>query len=425
MLIHSHIRAGAGKILLLALLWTAVSAVPAWAQYTPAAWPVTFIDYTDSTGSYIQDVSDQNPSYTDIIFSSSTPSSVAVACDGTTAFFRIQLAENPWRTGGQGSWAPYAWVVAMSDSSGSGAPVGHVSVTASGSTLDVEINDTNSDYIIYTYAKTNANPAAVRSVQAGLSGYYYIDFQVPIAALTTYLGIDIYSTLRFFYGSSASGGTINKDYMTGSAVDFLGLTTTNFSGIYHGGLTPNPVELTAFTAHVKDQTTLLRWRTASELNNFGFEVERSTDAHAWEMIGFVPGAGTSSSPRSYDFADRHLPLTGAIRYRLRQVDRDGSFEYSPIVLVHPGLRNTQGITGSFPSPARSQTTVNYTVTTPGNIALTIHDLAGRQVKQLAENNAEVGTHSATFDVGTLPRGMYLLHLRQAETIHVHPLLVTR
>lgn len=424
MSIHSHILAGAGKTIMLALLWTIVTIVPAWAQYTPAAWPVTFIDYTDSTGNYIQDISDQNPSYTDIIYSASTPSSVSVACDGSTAFFRIQLADNPWRTNGQGSWAPYAWVVAMSGSSGSGAPVGHVSVSASGNSLDVEINDTNNDYIIYTYAKTNANPAAVRSVQAGLSGYFYIDFQVPVAALTTYLGIDMFTTVRFFYGSSASGGTINKDYMTGSSVNFLGLTTTNFSGIYHGGLAPNPVELTSFTAHVKDQTTLLRWRTATELNNFGFEIERSTEGSAWEMIGFVPGAGTSSSPRSYDHADRDLPRAGTIRYRLRQVDRDGSFEYSPIVQVYPGLSSVQGITGSFPSPARSRTTVNYTVTTPGSISLALHDLAGREVMRVAENNVEAGAYSAMLDVQALPRGMYFLHMRQSGTTHVHPLLVT-
>lgn len=424
MSIHSHILAGAGKTILLALLWTIVTIVPARAQYTPAAWPVTFIDYTDSTGNYIQDISDQNPSYTDIIFSASTPSSVSVACDGTTAFFRIQLADNPWRTNGQGSWAPYAWVVALSDSTGSGAPVGHVSVSASGNSLDVEINDTNTDHIIYTYAKTNANPGAVRSVQAGTSGYYYIDFQVPLAALTTYLGIDLYTTVRFFYGSSASGGTINKDYMTGSSVDFLGLTTTNFSGIHHGGLTPNPVELTSFTAHLKDKATELRWRTATELNNFGFEVERSSDGRKWDMIGFVPGAGTSSSPRRYDFTDRDLPSGGTLRYRLRQVDRDGSFEYSPIVEVHHGHHPSQGISGSFPSPAVSMTTVTYTVTAPGAVALALYDIAGRQVLHISEGHADAGSHSATLDVDGLPRGMYFLHMRQANAMHVHPLLVT-
>ena len=424
MSIHSHILAGAGKTILLALLWTVVMMVPARAQYTPAAWPVSFIDYTDSTGNYIQDISDQNPSYTDIIYSASTPSSVSVACDGSTAFFRIQLADNAWRTNGKGSWAPYAWVVAMSGSSGSGAPVGHVSVTASGSTLDVEINDTNNDYIIYTYAKTNANPAAVRSVQAGLSGYYYIDFQVPIAALTTYLGIDMFSTVRFFYGSSASGGTINKDYMTGSSVNFLGLTTTNFSGIYHGGLTPNPVQLTSFTAHVKDQAAVLRWRTATELNNFGFEIERSEEGRSWERIGFIPGAGTSSSPRSYDYTDHDIPRSGALRYRLRQVDRDGSFEYSPIVHVSPGLSSLQGITGSFPSPASSRTTVNYTVTTSGSMSLTLHDLAGREVMRVADTNVEAGAYSAMLDVQALPRGMYFLRMSQTGATHVHPLIVT-
>ncbi|MBR9976506.1 MAG: T9SS type A sorting domain-containing protein [Bacteroidetes bacterium] len=100
--------------------------------------------------------------------------------------------------------------------------------------------------MIYSYAKTNATPGAVRSIAAGTSGNYYLDFQVPMAALNARLGIDEHTHLRLFYGTSASGGTINKDYMTGSAVDFLGLTTTNFDGIFHGGLTPQPVELVSF-----------------------------------------------------------------------------------------------------------------------------------------------------------------------------------
>ncbi|MFZ1731824.1 MAG: hypothetical protein WBQ23_02555 [Bacteroidota bacterium] len=106
----------ASRLLILTAVIIAAMLESAQAQYTPAAWPSTFVGYRDSTGNYIQDISDQNPTYTDIIFSTSTPASVMVAYDGSTAFFRIQLAANPWRS--NGSWAPYAWVVAVSGSNG-------------------------------------------------------------------------------------------------------------------------------------------------------------------------------------------------------------------------------------------------------------------------------------------------------------------
>ncbi|MFA6233210.1 MAG: T9SS type A sorting domain-containing protein [Bacteroidota bacterium] len=396
----------------------------AFAQYTPAAWPATFVDYTDSTGNYIQDISDQNPTYTDIIYSATTPSSVLVAYDGSTAFFRIQLAANPWRS--NGSWAPYAWVVAVSGPTGQGAPIGYVSVSASGNSLDVEVKDLGTTDLIYTYAKTNASPDAVRSVPAGMSGYFYLDFQVPMAAMSARIGINSSTTLRFFYGSSASGGTINKDFMTGSAVSFLGLATTNFSGIQHGSLTPNPVELTTFSAYAKNGVAMLKWRTATELNNYGFEVERSIGDRQWMHIGFVIGGGTVNSPRTYSFEDAAMPKAERLLYRLRQVDRDGKFEYSPVVEVVLNAIAPNGITGMFPSPANGATTLNYQLDADGAMRLTLHDLSGRLLRVLAEAfDAGTGLHSTVVDVNGLSHGLYMLRLEQAGDVHMYPMLVQR
>ncbi len=417
-----NFRGRLGRLYLLTAMLVMGMAMSAAAQYTPAAWPATFVAYRDSSGNYIQDISDQNPSYTDIIFSATTPSSVQVAFDGSTAFFRIQLADNAWRS--NGSWAPYAWVVAVSGPSGQGAPIGYVSVSGSGSSLDVGVKDQATTDRIYTYPKTTLNPGAVRSVPAGLSGYYYLDFQVPMAAMTARIGITSTSTLRFFYGSSASGGTINKDFMTGSSVSFLGLATTNFSGIMHGSLTPNPVELTSFSAYVKNGTAALRWNTATELNNFGFEVQRNLGEDDWEVIGFIPGAGTVYSPRAYSFEDVSMPRTVRIRYRLRQLDRDGSFEYSPVVEVRSDIHVPQGISGMFPSPARALTTVNYQLEAAGPAVLTLHDMTGRQLRILSEESAaEAGTHSAVVDVNGLSNGVYMLRLQHAAGVYLRPLLI--
>jgi hypothetical protein len=223
------------------------------AQYTPASWPATFIDYTDSTGAFIQDTSDMTPLQTDVIYSSSTPSSVMVDHDGANAFFRFQLTANPYKAIGQ--WAQYAWVVAIGDSTGQGEPIGWVSVNV-GNDMTVEIKDQTTTDVIYTYAKTLADPGAVRSLSAGSSGFFYLDFQVPMAALTSRTGVTMSSTVRFFYGTSASSGAINKDYMTGSAVSFLGLASTTFTSIESGTLISLPVELSSFTAFLKGTTSM-------------------------------------------------------------------------------------------------------------------------------------------------------------------------
>lgn len=415
-------RVGYSPLLILMLVSFTALSPSAVAQYTPASWPAAFVDYADSTGNPIQDASDQTPSTIDLVYSVSTPASVGVAFDGSTAFFRMQLLANPWRS--NNTWAPYAWVIAFSGATGQGEPIGHVSVSASGSSMDVTIRDATNTDLIYSYAKANATPGAVRSVAAGTSGNFYLDFQVPMAALNSRLGIDEHTHLRLFYGTSASGGTINKDYMTGSAVDFLGLTTTNFDGIFHGGLTPQPVELVSFSARMKDGSAVLNWRTATELNNFGFEIQREEARTGWSPVGFVTGAGTVHSPRRYSFVDHNPPNSGTLRYRLRQLDRDGRYEFSPVVELRNDSRPLRNTLATFPSPARGVMTVNYTLDVGGTVDLILYDSGGRRMRTLHQAVVqEAGVQSAVLDVAGLPRGTYMLQLRSAAGTDIHPVMI--
>ncbi len=100
-----------------------------------------------------------------------------------------------------------------------------------------------------------------------------------------------------------------------------------------------PVELTSFTASLHSASVILHWRTQSESNNYGFDIERSTQG-AWETIGFVEGSGTTTRPQEYSFIDASLPqdFSGIVRYRLRQRDYDGSMEYSQEVSLAIGSR---------------------------------------------------------------------------------------
>lgn len=420
---HDAVAVILRRVLMTAVMYVFL-AVTANAQYTPGNWPATFLDYTDSTGNYIQDISDQNPPETDVFYSASTPSSVLVGADGTHVFFRFQLYADPYQANGR--WSSFAWVVAISGPTGQGDPIGWISVSASGATLDVSVKDQTTEDLIYTYAKTNPSPGAVRSLPAGSSGYYYFDFQVPMAAITSRIGISSSTPIRFFYGTSTSGGTINKDYMTGSAVDFLGLTTTTISSIENGTLIPLPVELTAFTALMKGSEAHLLWNTATENSNVGFDVLRSVDGAEWTQQGFVAGAGSSHTPREYSWMESLNGVYGSVRYRLRQIDRDGSVDYLPVVELTGISDPTQGIAELYPQPARDQVTVHFASHDLNAVTLTVHDLSGRVMQSAQHVAGNAGAMTARImHLGDLPTGRYLLRMHNGNTVSFRQLLIAR
>lgn len=401
-----------------------ISTVAGHAQYTPGSWPATFLDYTDSTGGYIQDISDQNPSQLDVIYAASTPSSVLVGADGTHAFFRMQLADNPYRP--NGNWSPYAWVVAISDSTGQGAPIGWVSVNATGSGLNVEVKDNSVTDLIYSYpaSTATANMPAVRSLAAGSSGYFYLDFQVPIAALSARFGISASTPMRFFYGTSASAGSINKDYMTGSTVSFLGLTTTSLSSMENGSLVLLPVELTSFNVFLKGSTAELRWSTATEVNNYGFAIQRSVNGGAWMERGFVHGHGTSNLPRHYMWSERIDATAQRIRYRLRQIDRDGSEELLPAVELQRSASTAHGIRNVYPQPVRGSAHIEYSRLGDGPLSMTLYDLSGRMIQRLVDLDAgSPGSGTVRLLPQELPAGTYLLFMHENGRLHSRSIII--
>jgi hypothetical protein len=173
-----------------------------------------------------------------------------------------------------------------------------------------------------------------------------------------------------------------------------------------------PVELSDFSAQaLPGRRVQLDWRTASEVNNHFFEVLRSSDARAWELVGTVEGSGTSQAERSYQFMDES-PLTGRNLYRLRQVDFDGSFTYSPTVeaLSFAG----QGLAiEAFPVPARTQLFVElreFAGSEAGSAQLL--DASGRLLAQQELEAPDSRLRQGRFEVGGLPPGLYLLRVAQ-------------
>jgi len=172
--------------------------------------------------------------------------------------------------------------------------------------------------------------------------------------------------------------------------------------------TPLPVELTAFTA-VEDETDVtLFWETASELNNAGFYVEHLRPEFGdYEQIGFVEGHGTIGTAQFYRYQVQGLSA-GIHRFRLKQVDFDGAFEYSPIVEISVRLGSAYQLSKAYPNPFNPQSTFRLTVSRDQEVHITLHDLLGKEVG-LIHSGLMAGQQEQYFviDGSGLPSGTYL------------------
>ncbi len=172
-------------------------------------------------------------------------------------------------------------------------------------------------------------------------------------------------------------------------------------------LAPLPVELTSFTALASAGKVNLNWTTASEINNSGFEIERSFDGNSFFTVGYVKGNGTTTEPRSYSFIDNiEANGTQTIYYRLKQVDYNGSFEYSDIVSVVFDLPTEYALGQNYPNPFNPSTKIKYSVPQNGLVSIIVYDLTGQVVATLLNEVKEAGNYELNFNAAGLSSGVY-------------------
>lgn len=182
-------------------------------------------------------------------------------------------------------------------------------------------------------------------------------------------------------------------------------------------LGPLPVELTSFSAATIGSTVKLSWNTATEINNYGFEIERASLSASplpvWEKIGFVNGNGNSNSPKDYSFVDDNVTAgkpayrTGRYSYRLKQIDNDGQFEYSKTIEVDMNGVKKFELSQNYPNPFNPATTISFNLPEAGNVKLTLFDILGQEIKTLVNEFKESGVHTINFDASELNSGMYI------------------
>lgn len=141
---------------------------------------------------------------------------------------------------------------------------------------------------------------------------------------------------------------------------------------------PLPVEFTSFTANVVDRNVNLNWTTASELNNFGFEIQRKFTNSEYVTVAFVEGYGTTQEAQSYAFVDKNVDF-GKYYYRLKQVDFGGVFYFSDEIEVDARIPNKFGLNQNYPNPFNPTTTINYEVAKEARVTLKVYDVIGNEV----------------------------------------------
>ena len=173
-----------------------------------------------------------------------------------------------------------------------------------------------------------------------------------------------------------------------------------------------PVELLAFNASVIGSDVELLWSTASELNNMGFEIERSIDGpDNFVTIGFVGGKGSSTEINHYSFTDHpHVSGINQLYYRLKQIDFDGTFSYSDVVNVSYDVPAEFVLGQNYPNPFNPSTTISYFVPQESFVSLKVYDFLGREVMTLVNETRAVGSYEISFDASSMPSGTYFYTL---------------
>ena len=233
-----------------------------------------------------------------------------------------------------------------------------------------------------------------------------------------------------------------------SVTDSMGVSMFCYTGHIHGRDTivsffenipdtafaiwdfPSPVEMLSFNSSTSEKSVTLSWSTSSELNNSGFEIQRAIENEKlkienWSKIGFVNGSGTTNEPKEYSYTDRNLE-TGKYKYRLKQLDFNGNFEYFELPeVVSIGIPDKYDLSQNYPNPFNPVTTINYDLPNDGIVSIKVYDILGRELKTLVSEMKTAGYHKVQFNAADFASGAYLYRMNAGEFVAVKKFVVLK
>ncbi|HRN26562.1 MAG: T9SS type A sorting domain-containing protein [Ignavibacteriaceae bacterium] len=228
---------------------------------------------------------------------------------------------------------------------------------------------------------------------------------------------DIYAAVGYVFISSNNGISWSNYGLPGQGAFKLAIDSSGYiwSGNHLDGVykTPGrtiPVELVSFAAELNNNNVLLSWVTASEINNQGFQIERrETKNEEWINIGFVNGKVTTTEPQAYTFVDKNLE-TGKYQYRLKQIDFDGTYEYTNTIEVEINSPTKFSLEQNYPNPFNPETNIDYMLPIETIVNISLYDITGRMIKELVNEKKQPGYYTVKLKGDELSSGIYFYRL---------------
>lgn len=251
-----------------------------------------------------------------------------------------------------------------------------------------------------------------------------IEVKIPITSLP---GVSHTNTvqLQAVIGNGSNPTHFSNESIPGDLGETNPGTNPNLAVLTASAEYPMPVELVSFTADPIGRNILLKWETATELNNAGFELQRR-NASAWEKLGFVDGHGSTNAPQQYRYTDVNAPAGKQI-YRLKQLDRDGNFSYSEQVEVVVGLTAADyALSQNYPNPFNPSTSFTFAVQKHQQVQIKVFDLLGQEVATLVNGLVEPNVlQTVSFNASRLSSGVYFYSLRTADRYEIRKFMLMK
>ena len=189
-----------------------------------------------------------------------------------------------------------------------------------------------------------------------------------------------------------------------------------------------PVELISFKGRIQGNAVQLEWKTATEINNYGYVIERNIDGKGWNRIGFVKGQGSTSGIQNYSYTDNNISNGSSYKYRLKQIDFDGSYSYSIEVEIEYSPENFV-LYQNYPNPFNPTTTISWELPVGGQVTLKVFDILGNEVVTLVNEYRPAGKYNTKFDAAAFnydfSSGVYIYQIKVGNFTSIKKMLLLK
>ncbi len=269
--------------------------------------------------------------------------------------------------------------------------------------------------------------------------YYFDWYANPSGTITVAVTYDGGSTATTLYSQVDATGNVGPTLISGNfTTPATGASNAQLEITFNGNSFNNdniywdamcldwivPVELTSFSASSSGEDVELKWTTATETNNQGFQIEKMNASGSFEPAGYVAGFGTTTEPKAYSFVDSKLE-SGNYTYRLKQIDFDGTFSYSEEVNVEVEQPLEYSLDQNYPNPFNPSTTIKYSIPEDGFVKLGVYNMLGEEVAAIVNATQKAGRYEVNFNASQLSSGVYVYRIEAANFTSAKKLMLMK